>query len=235
MNASANRRLETARALIKQRRYDEARPHLEALPDNPTARRWLARLDEIELSRMLRRAPPRSALSSSHIALIAALLVLGALILIYLPKGDALTAQRIGDELKHYSTGALVTAVGLTTHSGENIIEITFYDVSSLIESSQIEWLELYAGAARAIERYRLDPAAVHLIGLADEGAPINRIIARRLPLLDWYQTSRRYDSLWDWLPSAPANARFISSLSTSGVWQSENRFAPGYTPRPVS
>lgn len=39
--------LETARSLIQQKKYKDARKLLNTIPDDPTARKWLARLDEI--------------------------------------------------------------------------------------------------------------------------------------------------------------------------------------------
>ena len=43
----AQERLQQARDLIRQQRYDEARTMLFPIRTHPTARKWLARLDEI--------------------------------------------------------------------------------------------------------------------------------------------------------------------------------------------
>lgn len=43
----ANERLAQARDLIKAKRYQEARQVLKVIADHPTARTWLAKLDEI--------------------------------------------------------------------------------------------------------------------------------------------------------------------------------------------
>ena len=48
MNTDPRQQMEEAKNLIKAKRYDEARKILQRL-DNPTAQRWLEKLDEIDM------------------------------------------------------------------------------------------------------------------------------------------------------------------------------------------
>lgn len=43
----SNSQIEQARGLLKAKRYDEARALLKTMPDDPTAQKWLAKLDEL--------------------------------------------------------------------------------------------------------------------------------------------------------------------------------------------
>lgn len=49
--ASENDQLKQAQALIKEKEYDQAAEILQAMPDNPTAQQWLARIDALSAER----------------------------------------------------------------------------------------------------------------------------------------------------------------------------------------
>lgn len=59
----ASSQLETARGLIVAKRYGEARAILKTMPDDPTAQKWLAKLDEISPEPSQSAQPPSDAIS----------------------------------------------------------------------------------------------------------------------------------------------------------------------------